>query len=129
MCGVGVTPYFMLLMETQMATKVELEKLLKILKEETAKLQKVNKQRFDRIKELEERMKIQGIQLSLFFEVLGQDRRHRGFAQLVQMLGRLTQFWHNKPMSKLEEQIRGMEENGLLNLEDIDEDDVPPFLR
>jgi len=35
-----------------MPTKMELEKLIKVLKEETAKLQKVNKQRFDRMKEL-----------------------------------------------------------------------------
>mgnify|MGYP003117424612 CR=1 FL=1 len=113
-----------------MATKLELEKMIKLLKEETGKLQKVNKQRFDRVKELEERMKIQGMQLSLLFEVLGHDRKHRGFVQLIQMLGRLTQFWNNKPMSKLEEQIRGMEETGLINLEDIEEDeDIPPFLR
>jgi hypothetical protein len=113
-----------------MPTKHELEKLVKILKEETAKLQKVNKQRFDSLKDLEQRTRIQGVQLSLLFEVLKHDRRHSGFAQLVQMLGRITQFWQNKPMSKLEEQIRGMEETGLLNLEDIEDDEnLPPFLR
>jgi hypothetical protein len=42
----------------------------------------------------------------------------------------MTQFWNNKPMSKLEEQIRGMEETGQLNLEDIEDDEnLPPFLR
>jgi hypothetical protein len=113
-----------------MPTKMELEKLIKMLKEEVAKLQKVNKQRFDRMKELEDRMKVKGLQLSLLFEVLAHDRRHRGFAQLVQILGSITQFWNNKPMSKLEEQIRGMEETGQLNLEDIEDDEnLPPFLR
>jgi len=111
-------------------TKDDQEKLIKLLKEETAKLQKVNKQRFDNLKGLEQKTKIQGVQLSLFFEVLKHDRRHSGFAQLVQMLGRVTQFWSNKPMSKLEEQIRSMEETGMINLEDIEDDeDLPPFMR
>ena len=112
-----------------MPNKIELEKLVRLLKEETANLQKVNKQRFDNLKELERRAKIQGIQLSLLFEVLKHDRRHSGFVQLVQMLGRVSQFWSNKPMSKLEEQIRSMEETGMINLEDIEDDeDLPPFL-
>lgn len=113
-----------------MPTKDDQEKLIKLLKEETAKLQKVNKQRFDSLKDLEQRTKIQGVQLSLFYEVLKHDRRHSAFAQLVQMLGRIAEFWSNKPMSKLEEQIRGMEETGYINLEDIEDDEnLPPFLR
>ena len=107
-----------------MPTKDEQEKLIRILTEETAKLQRVNKQRFDRITELEDSLKVQGVQLSLFFEVLKNDIRHRGFAQLVQILGRMRQFWRNKPMNKLEEQIRNMEENGLLFFEETKDDDI-----
>ena len=106
-----------------MPTKDEQEKLIKLLKEETAKLQKVNKQRFDRLSELEDTLKVRGLQLSLLFEVLNHDARHRGFAQLVQILGKMRQFWANKPVNKLEQQIRDMEENGLLNLEDQQDDD------
>ena len=38
-----------------MPTKDDLQKMVKLLKEETAKLQRVNKQRFDRIIELEDK--------------------------------------------------------------------------
>ena len=111
-------------------TKFEMHKLIKLLKEDTAKLKKVNKQRFDSQKDLENRIRTQGIQLSLLYEVLQHDRRHSGFVQLVQMLGTRTQFWKDKPMSRLEEQIRGMEETGYINLEDIEDDEnLPPFMR
>tara|TARA_A100001391_G_C5060968_1_gene276042 strand:+ start:1311 stop:1664 length:354 start_codon:yes stop_codon:yes gene_type:complete len=103
-------------------TKDEQEKLIKVLKEETAKLQKVNKQRFDRITELEEIAKIQNLQLSLMFEVLKHDGRHKGFISLVQVLGAMKSFWKNKPVNKLEQQIREMEENGLLFFQDEDDD-------
>jgi len=43
------------------------------------------------------------------------------------MLGRTKKFWNNKPMNRLEEQIRDMEETGLLDFED--DDDLPPFLK
>lgn len=111
-----------------MPTKDELQKMVKLLKEETAKLQKVNKQRFDRLLELEERMNIQSMQLALLFETLKFDSRHSGFSSLVMMLGRTKKFWNNKPMNRLEEQIRDMEETGLLDFED-DDDDLPPFLK
>ncbi len=108
-----------------MPTKVELQKMNKLLQEETAKLQKVNKQRFERTRELEERLNIQSMQLALLFESLKYDSRHSGFASLVMMLGRSKKFW-TKPQSKLEEEIRDMEETGLLDFEG-DEDDLPPF--
>lgn len=110
-----------------MPTKDDLEKMVKLLKEETAKLQKVNKQRFDRTAELEDRLNVQSMQLALLFETLKFDSRHSGFASLVMMLGRTKKFW-NKPMSKLEEEIKEMEETGLLDFED-DDDDLPPFLK
>ena len=110
-----------------MPTKDDLEKMVKVLKEETAKLQKVNKQRFDRTAELEDRLNVQSMQLALLFETLKFDSRHSGFASLVMMLGRTKKFW-NKPMNKLEEEIKEMEETGLLDFED-DDDDLPPFLK
>lgn len=106
-----------------MPTKDEQEKLIKILKEETAKLQRVNKQRFDRIIELEDSLRIQNLQLSLLFEVLRHDGRHKGFISIVQMLGRIKSFWKNKPINKMEEQIKEMEENGLLYFEENERDD------
>jgi len=111
-----------------MSTKQELEKILKLLKEETAKLHKVNKQRFNRIGELEERVKVQALQLSLFFEVLKLDPRHSGFAQIVFMLGNFKSFWKNKSTNTIEKQIKEMEENGLFDIDD-DDIDLPPFLR
>ena len=110
-----------------MPTKDDLEKMVKLLKEETAKLQKVNKQRFDRTAELEDRLNVQSMQLALLFETLKFDSRHSGFASLVMMLGRTKKFW-NKSMNKLEEEIKEMEETGLLDFED-DDDDLPPFLK
>ena len=103
-----------------MPTKDDLEKTLKILKEETAKLQKVNKQRYDRIMELEERGGIYELQLTLLFEHLRNDIRNRGFAQIVQMLPNMRQFWRNKPLSKIEQTIKDMEEKGIF---DFDEDE------
>ena len=111
-----------------MATKDELQKMVKLLKEETAKLQKVNKQRFDRMRDLEDRISIQSMQLALLFEALKFDSRHSGFSSLVMMLGRTKNFWNDKPMNKLEKEIRDMEEIGLLDFEDDDED-LPPFLK
>ena len=110
-----------------MPTKDEQEKLIKILKEETAKLQRVNKQRFDRIIELEDSFRIQNLLLSLLFEVLKHDARHKGFISLVQMLGRIRSFWKNKPINKLEQQIKEMEENGLLFFEENERDDDIDF--
>lgn len=107
-----------------MTTKNELEKTLKILKEETAKLQKVNKQRYNRIMELEERIGIHELQLTLLFEHLKLDARHRGFAQIVQILPSMKQFWKNKPMSKIEQTIKDMEAKGIF---DFDEDDFFGF--
>ena len=114
-----------------MSTKQELEKILKLLKEETAKLHKVNKQRFNRIGELEERVKVQALQLSLFFEVLKLDPRHSGFAQIVFMLGNIKSFWKNKSTNTIEKQIKEMEENGLFDIDEDNDDDIdfPPFLR
>ena len=110
-----------------MPTKDDLEKMLKLLKEETAKLQKVNKQRFDRTVEMEEKINIQSMQLALLFETLKFDSRHSGFASLVMMLGRTRKFWDKKPMNRLEEEIKQMEETGLLDFED--DEDFPPFLK
>ena len=119
-----------------MPTKDELQKMVKLLKEETAKLQKVNKQRFDRIAELEEQLKIQGLQLALLFEVLRYDSKHKGFSQLVMMLGRIRKFWkRERPLNRIEQQIRDMEQKGLFNFEIEDDDDIdglddfkfPPF--
>ena len=46
------------------------------------------------------------------------------------MLGRTKKFWDNKPMNELEEQIKEMEETGMLDFEEEDDDDdFPPFLR
>ena len=113
-----------------MPTKDDLQKMVKLLKEETAKLQKVNKQRFERAVELEEKVNIQSMQLALLFETLKFDSRHSGFASLVMMLGRTKKFWDNKPMNELEEQIKEMEETGMLDFEEEDDDDdFPPFLR
>jgi len=106
------------------ATKDEQIKMIKLLREETAKLQKVNKQRFDRIGDLEDTLRIQNLQLSLMFEVLKNDNRHRGFISLVQVLGSLKNFWKNKPINKLEQQIREMEENGLLFFDEMRDDDI-----
>jgi len=107
-----------------LSTKGELEKIVRLLKEETAKLQEVNKQRFDRITELEEKLKIQGLQLALLFETLRYDSRHKGFAQLVMMLGRMPRFWKSpKPLNAIEEQIKEMEQRGLFNFDNEDDDD------
>ena len=83
-----------------MPTKDDLQKMVKLLKEETAKLQKVNKQRFERAVELEEKLNIQSMQLALLFETLKCDSRHSGFASLVLMLGRTKKFWDNKEKLK-----------------------------
>jgi len=113
-----------------MSTKQELEKILKLLKEETARLNKLNKKKFQRIGELEERVKIQSVQLSLFFEALKLDSRHRGFAQIVFMLGSFKNFRNNKSINAIERQVQEMEENGMFDNDDDDDDDnFPPFLR
>jgi len=103
-----------------MATKEDLERTLKILREETAKLQKVNKQRYDRILELEELLGIHEIQLTLLFEHLKSDIKHRGFAQIVQILPSMKQFWRNKPLTKIEQTIKDMEAKGIFDFDDDD---------
>ena len=112
-----------------MSTKEELQKMVAMFKEQTLRLQKINKQRFDRIAELEEQIKIQGLQLGLLFEVLRYDSRHKGFSQLVMMLGKIRRFWRGeKPLNRIEQQIRDMEQKGLFNfIEDEDDDSFPPF--
>jgi len=104
-----------------MATKEDLERTLKILREETAKLQKVNKQRYDRILELEELLGIHEIQLTLLFEHLKSDIKHRGFAQIVQILPSMKQFWRNKPLTKIEQTIKDMEAKGIFDFDDDDD--------
>ena len=103
-----------------MTTKDELERTLKILKEETAKLQKLNKQRYDRVLELEELLGIHELQLTLLFEHLKSDVRHRGFAQIVQLLPSMKQFWRNKPLTKIEQTIKDMEAKGIFDFGDDD---------
>ena len=105
-----------------------------MFKEENFKLQGINKQRFDRIAELEEQIKIQGLQLALLFEVLRYDSRHKGFSQLVMMLGKIRKFWKgSKPLNRIEQQIRDMEQKGLFNFDDDEDYDsfdnfrLPPF--
>ena len=110
-----------------MPTKDDQKKLIKLLKEESAKLRKVNQQRFDRIVAMEEKLNVQSMQLALLFETLKFDSRHSGFASLIMLLGRTVKFWNNKPMNKLEEEIKQMEETGELDFED--DEDFPPFLR
>ena len=114
-----------------MGTKEELEKMIAMFKEQTLRLQKINKQRFERIAELEEQIKIQSLQLGLLFEVLRYDSRHKGFSQLVMMLGKIRKFWkEEKPLNRIEQQIRDMEQKGLFNfIEDEEDDDFefPPF--
>ena len=103
-----------------MSTKEELEKMVKLLKEEAGKLQKVNKQRYDRILELEGRTAIYELQLTLLFEHLKSDVRNRGFAQIIQILPSMKPFWRNKPMSKIEQTIKDMEERGIFDFEEDD---------
>ena len=119
-----------------MTNKEELEKMVAMFKEQLNKSQNINKQRFDRIAELEEQLKIQGLQLALLFEVLRYDSKHKGFSQLVMMLGRIRKFWkRERPLNRIEQQIRDMEQKGLFNFEIEDDDDTgglddfkfPPF--
>ena len=111
-----------------MSTKDELERQVRILKEENGKLEKANRSRFDTIANLEKTIKIQNFQLSLLFEHLSHDVRHRGFANVVRMLGGLKGFWDNKPMSVIEKQIRELDATkGLFDFLKDDDDDDPQF--
>ena len=106
-----------------MATKEELEKMITMFKEQLNRSQNTNKQRFEVIAELEEQVKIQGLQLALMFEVLRYDQKHKGFSQLVMMLGRIRKFWRReRPLNRIEQQIRDMEQKGLFDF-DTDEDE------
>ena len=119
------TDYLVDKQEIDLSTKEELERELKILKEEKSKLEKSNKNRFDTIASLEKTIKIQNFQLSLLFEHLSHDMRHKGFANVVRMLGGMKGFWDNKPMSVIEKEIKELDETkGLLDfLRNDDEDD------
>lgn len=112
-----------------MSTKDELERQVRMLKEENGKLEKANKSRFDTIANLEKTIKIQNFQLSLLFEHLSHDVRHKGFANVVRMLSGLKGFWNDKPMSVIEKHIRELDETkGLFDfLKDDDDDDDPQF--
>ena len=126
------TDYLVDKQEIDLGTKEELERELRTLKEEKGKLEKSNKNRFETIANLEKTIKIQNFQLSLLFEHLSHDVRHKGFANVVRMLGGMKGFWDNKPMSAIEKQIKDLDEpTGLLDfLRDIDDDDdPPPFFR
>ena len=59
--------------------------------------------------ELEERGGIYELQLTLLFEHLKNDVRNRGFAQIVQMLPNMRQFWRTKPLSKIEQTIKDLD--------------------
>ena len=116
--------------EIPLSTKDELERQVRMLKEENSKLENANKTRFDTIANLEKTIKIQNFQLSLLFEHLSHDTRHKGFANVVRMLGGLKGFWDNKPMSVIEKEISELDQTtGLLDFlrDSADDDDFPPF--